>query len=281
MKKNAGFTLMEIMVVLTVIGLLIGGIFAGRALIRNSQLQAVLSEYQQYSSAIKNFQDKYQALPGDYFGAETTWTPSAGCTSAAGVATGNAGTCKGNGNGYIDMTYLEHIAAWRHLGLSGFVSGNYSGNVVSDVCTTTAADNMSIKASENVPASKLKATSWNIAVNSIGIDYATGVAATTFFPMNAAIDRPKLHALRLGGSLQDDAAVATYSCSQSQIPVMTAEEAYQMDSKNDDGAVTTGRIRGMFNNTTDYDSCNSGTAATGGYKTTAAGANCAIAFILD
>ncbi len=275
-KKNAGFTLLEMLAVITIIALIVGGIFTGRSMIRNAQMQNVLTEYQQYSTAIKSFQSKYQAMPGDYASAATTFGAATCTASIATAAPTGTLSCNGNGDGYIAMdSMFEHIAAWRQLGVSGFISGNYSGMATTGDCAT----NMNIKVGENIPASKLNAAGWNIAVSTYNAtSYSTGNAGV-YIPMSLAIDHAKEHFLRVGGALQDDAGI---DCAQSQVPVLTAEEAYQIDLKNDDGAVTTGRIRGMFNNTpTLYNSCNSGAAATGGYNITAAGMNCALAFILD
>jgi prepilin-type N-terminal cleavage/methylation domain-containing protein len=283
MDKQAGFTLLEMLAVMSVIALIVGGIFTGRSMIRNAQIQNILTEYQQYATAIQNFQSKYQAMPGDFLGATQLWGSWSICINGmgSGTATGTL-TCDGEGEGYIEIGYLrDHIRAWRHLGLAGFISGNYSGTAVTGVCTVSPFSNVNITPGQNVPASKLAGAGWNIAVSTYSATpYSTGVAGV-YVPMDPALDRTNEHFLRIGGTLQDDNAIATFSCAQSQVPMLTAEEAYQIDIKNDDGAVTTGRVRGMYNNATYYNSCNSGSSTTGGYNITAAGMNCALAFKLD
>lgn len=274
MKKQDGFTLIEIVMVMAVIALIVGGIIATRSLIRTSQIQSVASEQQQYVQAIQGFKEKYHALPGDFAGATTLWG-SATCTNGVGAATSTE-TCNGNGNGYIDMSSpYEHIAAWRHLGLSGLNPTNYSGNAISGGSCA-----MDVRGGENVPQSKLKGALWNLGVNTLGTDYSTGVNAAEFFPINAAIDPVSVHALWLGGGFQDDNAT-TASCAMSQIPVFSGIEAFEVDSKFDDAAITTGRIRGQFNNLGTYSNCYGGTIATGFYNSSTSNLNCALAFIIE
>lgn len=111
--KN-GFTLIELSIVLVIIGLLVGGILYGRDLIYNASIRAVVSQYQQYDTAIMAFKGKYNCLPGD-------------CVKAVslGLGDGNAGNNgvrNGNGDGCIDRWYQdgassahEVLAAWYHL----------------------------------------------------------------------------------------------------------------------------------------------------------------------
>lgn len=274
MTKKNGFTLLEIVMVMCAIGLIVGVIIASRSLIRTSQLQSIASEQQQYVQAIRNFQLKYHAMPGDFAGAVAQWG-DATCTNAVAAATAKH-TCDGNGNGFVDVASpYEHIAAWRHLGLSGFNPANFTGNSVSGGNCA-----MDIRGGENVPRSKLKAAVWHIGANTWGTDYSTGVNATAFFPMSTAIDPTEIHALWLGGSFQDDNGT-TASCALSQIPVITGAEAFEMDTKFDDGTATTGKIRGQFNNLSAYENCYGGTSISGFYNKDAAGINCAMVFIIE
>lgn len=279
MKRNAtgrkGFTLLEMAIVITVVGLLIAAILSARAIIRTSQLQAVMAEYQMYNAAVKSFQAKYHALPGDFSGATTLWGEvSASCK--VGAATGTK-TCNGDGSGQIDFDNTpnyENIAAWRHLSLSGFITQNFSGNTVSGACP------FDIKAGANAPASKLKGAMWNIGIDRSGTVYTTGAAGNQYIPMNVCNYSPAIHSLWLGGSLQADAAQPG-GCAHSQIPVMTGEEAYELDVKYDDKRARSGKIRHQYNNTATYETCEDTTSTSGGYRTTANGVNCSLVFLLD
>ncbi|MFZ4541879.1 MAG: type II secretion system protein [Rickettsiales bacterium] len=53
------FSLVELSIVLVILGLLVGGILSGQALIRASELRSVSTEQQRYFTAIQTFRDKY------------------------------------------------------------------------------------------------------------------------------------------------------------------------------------------------------------------------------
>lgn len=292
MRSHNGFTLIEMVIVISIIALLAGGVIAGRALLHNSELQNVIVEYQYYSTAIHNFKTKYNAMPGDYASASETWDAATGCTNGiwGGMPT-NLSVCNGNGDGYIQMTGpFEHILAWRHLGISGFINEGFQGYWASGgVCANNSNYRMDIAATHaingrNVPRSKLKGAMWNLAVANYNAANYSGTAPNIgqmVIPMNPAIDKSKEHFLRLGGTLQDDNSMPNYSCSQSQIPIIKADEALQIDLKNDDGQFDSGRIRGMYNNLTAYNPCDGTSSDTGDYSISTAGINCSLAFKID
>jgi prepilin-type N-terminal cleavage/methylation domain-containing protein len=60
-----GFTLIELSIVMIIIGLIIGGILVGQELIHSAQNRAVITQINQYNSAVTAFQSKYNAFPGD------------------------------------------------------------------------------------------------------------------------------------------------------------------------------------------------------------------------
>ncbi len=123
MRTNRGFTLIELSIVLVVIGLIIGGIFVGKDMIRSSELNNLTSQMQQVQAAVLTFRDKYSSLPGDsanaylFFGNACDPTPS---------------NCNGNGNGKIENTgpswaYQESFRFFQHLSLAGLIPGSYTG----------------------------------------------------------------------------------------------------------------------------------------------------------
>jgi prepilin-type N-terminal cleavage/methylation domain-containing protein len=63
--QQKGFTLVELAIVLTIIGLLIGGILKGQQLINNAKVTAEITQFQALTAAITTFQDTYSSLPGD------------------------------------------------------------------------------------------------------------------------------------------------------------------------------------------------------------------------
>jgi len=112
MKKQHGFTLVEISLVLVVIGLILSGVLKGQALIDNARARAMASQIQNISAAWYGFIDRYRAMPGDFQAANTRISDAMGT---------------GDGNGRIN-TAAEAAQVWQHLSESGFVSGSYDGN---------------------------------------------------------------------------------------------------------------------------------------------------------
>lgn len=53
------FTLVELSIVLVIIGLLVGGVLAGTSMLKQSELQTVISDYTKYSTAIAQFTQQY------------------------------------------------------------------------------------------------------------------------------------------------------------------------------------------------------------------------------
>src|SRR3954469_17870350 len=87
MKAQAGFTLVEIAIVLVIIGLLLGGILKGQEMITQAKIKNIVNDFNGITAAINSYQDRYKALPGDDLGASTRW----------------AGSFSGNGNGQFDV----------------------------------------------------------------------------------------------------------------------------------------------------------------------------------
>ena len=106
--RQAGFTLVEIAIVLVIIGLLLGGVLKGQSLIDSARVKNIIQQSTSLTSAVNAYQDKFRALPGD---------DVQGTTHAPG-ATGN-----GNGDGQI----AEYLLAPQHLALAGFITGSFNG----------------------------------------------------------------------------------------------------------------------------------------------------------
>jgi prepilin-type N-terminal cleavage/methylation domain-containing protein len=120
MKKQSGFTLIEIAIVLVIIGLLLGGVLKGQELITSARVRNLISQQDGVKAAYFGFLDRYRALPGDY---TTATTNIANIVATAACNNGN-----GNGNGRIENTagLQENILAWEHLSKAGFISGSYT-----------------------------------------------------------------------------------------------------------------------------------------------------------
>ena len=58
LRYQAGFSLIELSIVIAIIGLLTGGVLGGQSLIRSAETRSIISEYNGYQSAIVQFHDK-------------------------------------------------------------------------------------------------------------------------------------------------------------------------------------------------------------------------------
>lgn len=110
-RRQNGFTLIEIAIVLVVIGLILGGVMKGQRLIDSARVRSLISDVNGIRSAWYSFQDRYRSLPGDFPNAATQ------IDSAA---------TPGNGNGKIDDGQ-ERASVWQQLALAGFISGDFDG----------------------------------------------------------------------------------------------------------------------------------------------------------
>lgn len=70
MKNIKAFTLVEFAVVITIMGLLIGGTLAGIEIIRNSKVAATIAQIDSYNAAVNAFYKTYGSLPGDMLDAD-------------------------------------------------------------------------------------------------------------------------------------------------------------------------------------------------------------------
>ncbi len=112
--ENAGFTLVEIAIVMVIIGLLIGGVLKGQEMIKNAKIKRVVKTSDEIRAAVFTYQDRFGYLPGD--------------DPAATTHTGDATVANGNGNGQIAAAEDEDL--FVHLATIGLISGSpatYSG----------------------------------------------------------------------------------------------------------------------------------------------------------
>jgi prepilin-type N-terminal cleavage/methylation domain-containing protein len=119
MRQQAGFTLVEIAIVLVIIGLLLGGVLKGQEIITNAKIKNLESDFNGISAAIYSYQDRYRAIPGDDKNTETRW----GSTVTKGD--GNSKIAAGATIHKFDSTTTgeESRLFWLHLRNAGLVTG--------------------------------------------------------------------------------------------------------------------------------------------------------------
>lgn len=118
MRQQAGFTLVEIAIVLVIIGLLLGGVLKGQEIITNAKIKNLESDFNGISAAIYSYQDRYRTIPGDDKNTGTRWT---------GVAPGDGNSKIGAGTTPHKFdsptTGEESRLFWLHLRNAGLVTG--------------------------------------------------------------------------------------------------------------------------------------------------------------
>jgi len=118
-RKQSGFTLVEIAIVLVIIGLLLGGVLKGQEMIENARIKSVVGDMNGISSAYNSYVDRYHAIPGDEAAATLT---ARGWTGAAGSATPNGVLQITPANVFLNGD--EEPTLWRSLRGAGMVAGD-------------------------------------------------------------------------------------------------------------------------------------------------------------
>jgi prepilin-type N-terminal cleavage/methylation domain-containing protein len=111
-KRQSGFTLVEIAIVLVIIGLLLGGVLKGQEMIANARFKNMQSDVEAYKAAFFAFQDRFGALPGDFAGAVAQLDPAAPVGVQNGTIAGN--TCN---------AAEESCFVWQHLRYANLIQG--------------------------------------------------------------------------------------------------------------------------------------------------------------
>ena len=186
-KRQSGFTLVEIAIVLVIIGLLLGGILKGQEMITQAKIKNVVNDFNGITAAVNAYQDRYRALPGDDSTASSRWA-----TAVPGNGDGVLGTA---GTDFYNIVAAVPSAAtketnlfWWHLRLAGFVGGS-----------TAATEAASVQQPSN-------AASGMMGVQTSGMGFTSNIVCSSNLP--------------------DKIAIA-------------------VDTQMDDGASTTGQVRGL------------------------------------
>lgn len=244
------FSLVELSIVLVILGLLVGGILSGQALIRAAELRAVSTEYQKYVTAGNSFRDKYFQIPGDMTNATQFWGAAhadpATCVTTASTSTA---TCNGNGDGRVNGGYSEWWHYWKHLANAGLIEGTYNG-------VAGASSVVDAIIGTNVPRSKLSNAGWTMA------NYSNFAGDSAWYAMD--------YGNTLAFGAKHGATGFTWG------RTVSTGELWNIDTKIDDGHPARGKlIAGFWNDCTTSASLSD---LTGTYALNVTGTVCGIIF---
>ena len=135
-RRQSGFTLVEIAIVLVIIGLLLGGVLKGQELINSAKVKNFANDFRTIPLFIYGYQDKFRALPGD--------DPNV----ASHVTGGTLATTGTPGNGVIEGDWnatdhtTESVLFWQHVRLANLAAGatDFSDDTKAAASVPTNAD---------------------------------------------------------------------------------------------------------------------------------------------
>lgn len=207
---TAAFTLLELSIVVVIIALLVGGVAAGQNLVKASELRSVMTDSQNYLSAISAFRDQYRYLPGDL--------PT---------ATSYGWTGNGNADGVISGD--ERFRLWQHLNNAGLIDKKLSGATGAGGTNDFVIVSSSSSVTPNIPGSRLAGTGFAVYYQ----NFAAGAGTTT--GANRRLFVATLNNLMsFGASAGTDNGEPIWAA-------LTPGDAYVIDTKMDDGKPGTGK----------------------------------------
>ena len=214
---HAGFTLVELAIVLVIIGLIVGGVLVGQDMIKAAEVRATVGQVEKYNTALNTFRTKYNGLPGDL---NATLAANFGMTARGGDGNGDGngilGTCS-PANITETEAGCETLLFWRDLSDAQLIDGSFNTPVdpmfYGNNNTPMSADQVPLF----FPKAKIGRGNYFTVFHSSGINYyeLAGILAT------------------------DDVGYYTLALS------LTPSEAFNMDNKIDDGKPGTGVVQAM------------------------------------
>lgn len=241
-KKNSGFTLVELAIVLVIIGLIVGGVLVGQDLIRAATIRSVVTDIEKYNAAATTFRGKYNGLPGDLL---STRAVDFGLNATNGTDASRNGTAgKGDGNGIIEACAAGAVGYGCETGLF-WTDLTAAGLIPARLAAYTSTATTPATLSLGVPKTRLRDTALVSVFNNAGRNYLALAAGT------------------ITGAVAAGTADPITFIAGSATAGVTPLEARNVDEKLDDGGALTGTVIAIA----------AGTAPSTPYVAVATGAN--------
>lgn len=252
--------------VLVIIGFIVGGVLVGKDLINLAAQRAQITQIEKYNTAVHTFQVKYGGLPGDL--ADPTATKLgfqsrgqyAGEGDGNGILEANCANAAGRNDG-TQQGCGELAVFWQDLSTAHLLDitvptgadyPNTSGPMPNSCCVMVTGGNAQL--SSWIPPAKLGQGNYVWVYSLNGVNY--------FVVQLAAF---------IGWNIQS-------AGSGTPVNAMTVQQAYNIDSKIDDGLPQSGSVTACGNDYSVYEPLgyppNTNTWAAGSGNQGAGGANC-------
>jgi prepilin-type N-terminal cleavage/methylation domain-containing protein len=252
--RHDGFTLIELSIVLVIIGLMVGGILVGQNLINAAAVRATISQIEKYNTAANTFREKYGYLPGDI--------PDPQASSFGFIQRSNDTYGRGDGNGVIEGSYEdrtgsndcgtqeitgETVVFWVDLSTAHLIDGgfNTASNYSYPSIAVTGTSTPSL--SNFFPQAKLGGGNYvYVWSGSSGISGEVCGGANQGVYSGNGVNYFGITAITAVG---DGGSKAGFVYST---PGLTANQAYSIDSKIDDGFPQSGNVTAVYVNDLAY-----------------------------
>jgi hypothetical protein len=228
-------------VVLVIIGLIVGGVLVGQDLVRAAGERAQITQIEKFNTAANTFFGKYGYLPGDIPAAAAAQFglaargPYAGQGDGNGLLEGNTGA--GPGTHYtITIGAGETAMFWNDLSSAGLIEGSFFLPSSTAMPTSNVTGNA---INGYLPAAKIGGTNYVYVYGS-----PQGCGLTQSYP--------NMFGLSAISNISASSPVPYSS------PGLTVKQAYDIDSKVDDGNPVSGRVVTLYLDEATFGACGAG-----------------------
>ncbi len=220
--QSAGFTLVELAIIIVIIGLVAAGLLVGKDLIKAAELRAQVAQIQEIETATQTFMNKYGGLPGDILASEA---------EGYGMEYRDGEEGNGDGDKYIETCDFSSYAGfgceaalfWRDLSYAQLISGRFD-KAVGDYIVVTED-----QLDQYFPKAKIGQNNYITIFSDVPLaDSSIGCYRNEF----------------CFGMRQIKSTSAPFGQFVSEDKGITPFDAFSLDKKIDDGSSGTGRMVG-------------------------------------